>query len=148
MINLKKRGITLVELMIVMAILSILVVVGMPYYTSYIEDTKRAKTEMIIDSLKTTVELYKMDAANRRKFVDRMNLDNTVGGNTEEFSLQDLEKFGYLQDPDLLETAWGEPFSIIRKEREEDVFSVFLIYNVHYGDSAETREVFLASQGY
>ncbi len=53
-----KRGFSLIELLVVVAIIAILVGVATPYYSDYVRDSKRAKALQDLDVLKQAVVLF------------------------------------------------------------------------------------------
>lgn len=53
-----KRGFSLIELLVVVAIIAILVGVATPYYADYVRESKRAKALQDLDVLKQAVVLY------------------------------------------------------------------------------------------
>lgn len=53
----KNKGFSLVELIVVIAIMAILVGVAVPVYSSYIEKTQKAKDEQMIDEIKHALEI-------------------------------------------------------------------------------------------
>jgi len=59
--NLDNRGFTLIELMVVIVILGILAGLIVPRIMSRPEEARQAKARMQIESLETTLKLYKLD---------------------------------------------------------------------------------------
>ncbi len=53
-----KRGFSLIELLVVVAIIAILVGVATPYYSDYVKDSKRAKALQDLDALKQAIVLH------------------------------------------------------------------------------------------
>ena len=53
----KNKGFSLVELIVVIAIMAILVGVAVPVYTSYIEKAQKAKDEQMVDEIKHAIEI-------------------------------------------------------------------------------------------
>ena len=53
-----KRGFSLIELLVVVAIIAILVGVATPYYADYVRESKRAKALQDLDVLKQAIVLY------------------------------------------------------------------------------------------
>lgn len=53
-----RRGFSLIELLVVVAIVAILVGVATPYYSDYVKESKRAKALQDLDVLKQAVVLY------------------------------------------------------------------------------------------
>lgn len=58
-------GFTLMELMIVIAIVAILTMVSMPQYSSYVVRGKRAAAQQVMLDMSGAIEMYRMD---RRQF--------------------------------------------------------------------------------
>ncbi|MFA5479646.1 MAG: prepilin-type N-terminal cleavage/methylation domain-containing protein [Candidatus Muiribacteriota bacterium] len=140
-----KKAFSLVEIMLVVAILTIVVIIGMPYYREYVDNAREQKTYQILSSLRSTVKLYQMDVNNTRNFADKMRLDN--GGET--FSASDLEKYGYSTGGAIFTTAWGENFSFLRKlnATNPSVYSLFVNFNVYKKGVRIEKEEFIAFQG-
>jgi prepilin-type N-terminal cleavage/methylation domain-containing protein len=53
-----KRGFSLIELLVVVAIIAILVGVATPYYSDYVKESKRAKALQDLDVLKQSIVLF------------------------------------------------------------------------------------------
>ncbi|MBE6579616.1 MAG: prepilin-type N-terminal cleavage/methylation domain-containing protein [Ruminococcaceae bacterium] len=53
----KNKGFSLVELIVVIAIMAILVGVAVPVYTSYIEKAQKSKDEQLVDEIKHAIEI-------------------------------------------------------------------------------------------
>lgn len=58
---LKQKGFTLVELMIVIAVISLLLVVAIPSYESYMKDTRRAEAKAALAGFSNAMERYYSD---------------------------------------------------------------------------------------
>ena len=91
LLNKKKnnKGFTLVELVIVIAILAILVGLLAPQYTKYVEKSKKSADVNNMDELIKAVEVYVIDNATKDKMKAQsevvLSLDASgvkVGGNT------------------------------------------------------------------
>lgn len=54
----KKSGFSLIELLVVVAIIAILVGVATPYYSDYVKESKRTKAKQDLDALKQAVVLF------------------------------------------------------------------------------------------
>lgn len=63
-----KKGFTLVELLIIVAIIAVLVAVAMPYYQNYVRDTKYSKAKHELDLLKEA--LIKFDTFEDKTFAE------------------------------------------------------------------------------
>ena len=140
----RKKGFTLIEIMVVIAILGLLVVVGLPYFQDYLNKAKMTKTNMNLEKLKETIKLYQMNTANNRDTSDRMRLDN----GSKMFTLNDLVKYRYIGSASGFRTGWGEPFSIKRKRNliYNDIYSLFAVYNIYINNIKVEKEAFLAIQ--
>jgi prepilin-type N-terminal cleavage/methylation domain-containing protein len=88
-----KRAFSLIELLIVVAILAILVGVAMPYYQDYVKETKLTKAKHELDIIKEA--LIKFDTMEDREF-DRDDLRVLLGR--------------YLQD--LPRDPWGRDYQV------------------------------------
>ena len=53
----KNKGFSLVELIVVIAIMAILVGVAVPVYSSYIEKAQKSKDEQMVDEIKHAIEI-------------------------------------------------------------------------------------------
>jgi len=58
MIRLKAKGFTLIELMIVVAIVGVLAAIAIPLFTHMLEKSKEGSTKGNLGALKSTVEIY------------------------------------------------------------------------------------------
>lgn len=74
-----KRGFSLIELLVVVAIIAILVGVAAPYYNDYVKESKRTKALQDIDVLKQAVLLH--DSQEDLPYIGLLatNTDNRVG---------------------------------------------------------------------
>lgn len=143
-----KKAFTLVELMVALAVLAIIVVFALPYYQEYLDDARSRKTYMNLKSLKQAIELYQIDSNNNRNFSDRMRLDNydSTSGNDVDFTMYDLQKYGYIKDQSEFVTGWGERFSLKKNFSTPDTYSLYAVFVLYHDDVAYTREVFLSEQ--
>lgn len=60
----RMRGFTLVEVMIVVALLAIISAIAIPAYNSYIRDSRLSTMRMNLDTLRIAVEAFKLDDPN------------------------------------------------------------------------------------
>lgn len=91
--TMNKRAFSLIELLIVVAILAVLVGVAMPYYQDYVKDTRLTKAKHELDIIKQA--LIKFDTMEERPF-DRKDLRILLGR--------------YLQD--LPRDPWGRDYQV------------------------------------
>ena len=70
LLNKKKnnKGFTLVELVIVVAILAILVGILAPQYTKYVENSRKTADVNNMDELVKAVQVYAIDGATKTKY--------------------------------------------------------------------------------
>ena len=119
-----KRGYTLIELIIVMAIISVLIAVAVPLYTKSIQRSKEAVLHQNLFNLRTVIDEYTFD----KKAAPQ--------------TLEDLVREGYLRavpvDPI---TGSDRTWEIVI---EDSITSVDQtrpgIYNVHSGSSLKSLE--------
>lgn len=91
------KGFTLVELVIVIAILAILVGILAPQYTKYVEKSRKSVDVNNMEELVKAVEVYVIDSATKKSLSDQaaieLKLDQTgvtVGGEVPSSSKNEL----------------------------------------------------------
>lgn len=100
------RGFTLIELMVVIAILGILVTVVAKEVLPYLARSKQVACEAKIETLKTAIDSYRM---NHNEIPD-----------TLEVLIEDDEALAggkYLKNEDSLMDPWGVPFNYQKESR-------------------------------
>lgn len=91
--KMSKYGFSLIELMIVIAIISILVGVALPQFASMTEDAKRSKAKNDIQTIVSAIHKF-------------MNLEKTRLTNISQL------KGKYIANLDTLKDPWGKPYAI------------------------------------
>lgn len=74
----KKKGFTLLELLVVLAILAILIAIAVPVYKNQKEKAARTAHNANVRVLETAVESYRQD---KGKLPDKLNINELVNGN-------------------------------------------------------------------
>ncbi|MCB1775547.1 MAG: prepilin-type N-terminal cleavage/methylation domain-containing protein [Gammaproteobacteria bacterium] len=74
-----QRGITLVELMIAIAILSILAGIAIPLYNGYVTEGHMASMRTTLNGLRTPLEDYRLENGNYGTVTDLVGIANITG---------------------------------------------------------------------
>jgi len=114
--TIKKTGFTLIELMIVLVVLGILVAVGLPRFTSFIEEGRASATNQEMAAIKSACKMYQMHLREmpgkvKDLMVDRGN--SVLSGSAWNSSYQNWR--GPYMDGDISEIctdSWGQPYEI------------------------------------
>lgn len=133
----KKKGFTLIELLVVVAILGILLLIAMPKFTDYIQDSKVAHIKSDIKSYETMVDLESFENANVDSEWDLVSLDNM---NEYRDSNALYSKSGLVKSSKILEGKFSkikrEDFSLNSSLKGDFIFNSG--GEVYYYESAES----------
>ncbi|WP_455207531.1 pilin [Kaarinaea lacus] len=77
--NTSQQGFTLIELMIVVAILGFLATVALPAYQAYTDRTKISEVLLVADSAKSSVSDYYMSANQMPVSTSQANINTNIG---------------------------------------------------------------------
>ena len=119
--NLKQRGFTLIEIMVVLVILGVMAALVVPRVLGRTDDARKVAAKSDIDSLMNGLRLYKLD--NFRYPTNGQGLDALVHKSSIAPVPQNFKDGGYL---DKLPTdPWGSPYQYQNpgKHGEIDVYS-------------------------
>lgn len=108
------KGFTLIELMIVLVVLGILVAVGLPRFTSFIEEGRISATKQEMGAIKSAAKMYEMHMRwMPQKVIDLLEAptnrpDGSNWSNVEKW------KGPYMDGEvdDICYDAWGHPYII------------------------------------
>ncbi|MBF0543359.1 MAG: pilin [Candidatus Riflebacteria bacterium] len=84
---LNKRGFTLLELLIVVAIIAVLIALALPYYQDYIEKSKYSGTLADLSNLRKAVQMYEQMES---KSLSTFDMRPLIGRYIEDFRKNDL----------------------------------------------------------
>lgn len=88
-----KKGFTLIELMIVVAIIAILAMIAIPMYQRYIERSRNSATQNLLHQLSTAMTAYNVDTS--------IYVTDTGGPATDELKVDALLPYGFRVDPNV-----------------------------------------------
>ena len=78
------RGLTLIELMIVIVIVGILAAIAVPVYTNYMQRARRADAKTALEQLRAAEEMYRAErgsySTDLAQLVNSWGVPNQVGG--------------------------------------------------------------------
>jgi general secretion pathway protein G len=134
--TLSDAGFTLLELLIVIAILGLLAVVGTLQLTSYLGKARTDTTKLQVDQLATALDLFRID-------VGRLpTTDEGLRALLESSSELDGWRGPYLRKPEAIRDAWGRPF-VYRQPGEHGQYDI-VSYGAdgRPGGSGEDADVF------
>lgn len=102
----KKRGFTLVELLVVVAIIGLLVVVLAPRFMSYTQKAREARAAGDIHAMRTIVEAYAADEGQGRYPVDSNDpsVPNSIAAVLQKHGIRWTGDETGITDP------WGRPY--------------------------------------
>jgi prepilin-type N-terminal cleavage/methylation domain-containing protein len=147
----KTKGFSLVELLVVVAIIGILSVILVPNVQEQLRRAKIAKTKALISSLEVTLVTYKSDFGKFPKSYDLQNLYLSLVEQAKTPYVPDSDEYRLVkkgesiyQNPDkpndllenLLQQA-GVPASALRAQQEENIFIDAWGNPIYYISSAD-----------
>ncbi len=97
-------GLTLVELLVVLAILALFTSLAVPQVLRYLGSARTETTRTQISSLSSAVELYYLDVGQYPNATDGLDALMQAPQNASRWNGPYLKKTGGLQDP------WGKPY--------------------------------------
>ncbi len=85
--NKKQTGFTLIELMIVVAIIGVLSAIGIPMYQDYVKKSELASATATLRGLLTKAELYYLDQGSFPTALTDINAVSSAGGSIGEVGI-------------------------------------------------------------
>lgn len=118
----RQSGFTLIEVMVVVAILAILAAVVVPRVMDEPAKARRAKVQQDIRAIESALDLYKLD--NYRYPTTEQGLEALVSPPASGPEAENYKEGGYLRK--LPEDPWGNPYRYIRpgEHGEFDIYSL------------------------
>ncbi|ANO33659.1 pilin [Vibrio breoganii] len=83
----KQTGFTLIELMIVVAIIGVLSAIGIPMYKDYVKKSELASATATLRGLLTKAELYYLDQGSFPTTLNQINTVSSAGGSIGEVGI-------------------------------------------------------------
>lgn len=109
-----RKGFTLIELMIILVVIGILVAVGLPRFTSFIEEGRISATKQEMAALKSASKIYETNMRYMPSApIDLLNTPTKPGGGNW-ISGVEVWKGPYMDGAieDVCTDAWGHPYII------------------------------------
>ena len=104
----RTRGFTLIELMVVIAILGILAGLVLPRFMGRTEEAKKTKARLQIENLESALKLYKLDTG-AYPSTDQ-GLEALVQKPAAGLVPKNWREGGYLEKSKVPEDPWGRPY--------------------------------------
>ena len=111
----RNKGFTLIELMIVLVVLGILVAVGLPRFTSFIEEGRVSATRQEMGAIQSAAKMYEMHMREMpNKVRDLIVAPPTRADGTAWMAGVEVWKGPYMdgEEQDVCYDAWGHPYII------------------------------------
>ena len=95
-----KKGFTLIELMIVVAIIAILAMIAVPMYQRYIERSRNSAAQSMLQQV-ALAEMAVQTESTAAGAAVRYRYTDATGGFTNTDEIEDLTEFGFRPDPNV-----------------------------------------------
>jgi len=106
--RLRRKGFTLIELMVVIVILGILAGLVLPRFMGRTEEAKRTKAKLQIENLEAALKLYKLDSGTYPS--TEQGLEALVQKPTTGVVPKNWREEGYLEKGQIPMDPWGTPY--------------------------------------